>query len=118
MKLSIIDADNLTQIIEPMLKDAKGITAYALAKNLRLLATELREYHDTKMKLFQKYGVQDGDKITIDKNSENYQKFIDEFKMFEKEEVEIDFRILKEDDLKDCNLNGEQIYLLSKYFVE
>lgn len=118
MEIPIIKAEQLAQMLEGMLKDAKGITAYALAKNLRIIKTELQEYLDTKTKLFEQYGTREGDKITIAKDSPNFQKFMDEISIFEKENINFEFRKLKEEDLINSGLNGEQMYLLSEYFID
>lgn len=118
MKIKIMEADKVAQIIEPILKDAKGITGYALAKNLRLIRSELKEYYDKKTELFTKYGKKDGAIIVIDKDSPNYQKFLEEMKVFENEEVNIEFRKIKEDEIISSGLNGEQMFLLNEYIIE
>lgn len=113
--MNLLHADLLANNISKMLKDAKGITAYALARNLRMLNTELTEFHNAKKEAFEKYGTQEGDSLVI--KPENMDKYIEEMKKFEGEEIPFQPRILKEDELIDSGLNGEQIYQLMQDII-
>lgn len=114
--MNLLKADILATNISKMLKDAKGITAYALARNLRMLNTELTEFHNAKKEAFEKYGTREGDSLVI--KPENMDKYIDEMKKFEGEEIPFQPRTLKEDELFDSGLNGEQIYQLMQDIIE
>ena len=114
--MNLLHADLLANNISKMLKDAKGITAYALARNLRMLTTELTEFHNAKKEAFEKYGTQEGDSLVI--KPENMDKYIEEMRKFENEEIPFQPRTLKEEELIDSGLNGEQIYQLLQDIIE
>lgn len=113
MIIKLLEAEQLGNNISSMLKDCKGITAYALSKDLRLIQTELKEYGDIKTNLFQKYGesLENG---SMRIKEEHMQEYIDEMKKFESETVEINFRTLKEEEIVDSGLTGEQMYLINQ----
>ena len=118
MKLKTIQADNLLSAFSMMMKNCKGIVGYALAKNVRLLNTELTEYNNIKQELFRKYGEEDKGQLVIKKESDNFQKYLEEIKPYNDIEIEIDFMKVKEKDLIDSGLTGEEMYLLLDYIKE
>lgn len=115
MKLS--EAENLALALENMM-NAKGIVGYKIARNLRMINDELKEYYELKQELFRKYGTQDGDRIVIPKDSEGYPLFMEEIAPFEGQEVEFDFRMIKESELMESDLTAQQMYVLNEYMVE
>ena len=114
--MNLLHADLLANNISKMLKDAKGSTADAVARNLRMWNTERTEFHNAKKEAFEKYGTREGDSLVI--KPENMDKYIDEMKKFEGEEIPFNPRTLKEEELIDSGLNGEQIYQLMQDIIE
>lgn len=114
--MDIFEADLLSKDIAEMLKDAKGIAAYALAKDLRMLTTELTEFNKYKADLFEKYGKKEGNTITI--KPENLEAFANDMAKFEGETIYVPLRKLKEEELIESGLNGEQIFKIMKQLVE
>lgn len=113
MKLNIIEAEKLANDINTMLPKANGIVAYALSKNLRILTTELTEYGKIKGELFQKYGetLENGN-MRI--KEENIPTFMEQMKQFENEEVDVNLRTLKESEVIESGLNGQDMFLIDK----
>lgn len=111
--LTIFEAEQLANDINSMLSNAKGIAAYALSKNLRLLTTELTEYGKIKGDLFQKYGetLENGN-MRI--KEENIDAFTKEMMKFKDETVMLNLRTLKEEEVIESGLNGEEMFKISK----
>lgn len=115
MKLS--QAESLALVLTGML-DTKGIVGFKIARNLRMLNDELKEFNEKKMELFQKYGEEKDGQLIIDKGSKNYPLYLEEIKPYEEHEVEFNFRIITEEELSNSELTAEQMYVLSDYMVE
>lgn len=115
--MNLLQADQIAQILGTMLQ-AKGIVGYKIARNLRMINEELKEYNEIKMELFKKYGTQEGDKLLINKDSENYPLYFEEIKPYEQQEINFDFRKFTEEELENSDLTAEQMYFLSEYFME
>lgn len=113
MKLNIIEAEKLANDINSMLPKANGIVAYALSKNLRILTTELTEYGKIKSDLFQKYGetLENGNMRIKD---ENISTFMEQMKQFEHEDINVELRTLKESEVIESGLNGQDMFLIDK----
>lgn len=109
--MKIAEAEHLAEVLSTMLKE-KGVVGYKIARNLRMINDELKEYYELKQELFRKYGTEDGDRIIINKDSENYPLFIKEISPLAEQEVNFDFRKISEEELMSSNLTAEQMYLL------
>ena len=79
---------SLTKNSEP----APCTLTFGLAKNIRKVQTELKEYFEEKQKLLQKYEITSDVQIN---NTENGQKFLAEFSPLSMENSEIEFHKLK-----------------------
>ena len=57
-----------------------GKLGYVMARALRILTAEIKDYEEKRIILIQKYGTKskDGENYTIEPDTENYEKFIDE----------------------------------------
>lgn len=116
--MKILQAEKLAESLNTML-NAKGIVGFKIAYNLRKLNDELKEYYKAKQDLFIKYGKVNGDKIVIEKESDNFIKFMEEFKPFEKEECgNIEFKLFTEEELQNSELTAGQIIFLMENFME
>lgn len=115
--MNIKKADLISETLMTMLQ-TKGVVGYKIARNLRMINEELKEYNDLKIELFNKYGEVQGDSLIINKDSENYPLYLEEIKPYEEQEVDFDFRKFTEEELQNSDLTAEQMYFLSEYFME
>jgi len=98
--------------------DEKGKVAVKIARNIRMIDDELKEYYQYEAELFKKYGEEKDGQLVIDKNSENYQKFINEMQPLDNEEVSFNFRRFTDEELENSSLNVNQVLLLMEYMGE
>lgn len=115
--MKIKQADNIANVLQSMLQ-TKGVVGYKIARNLRMINEELKEYNDLKTELFHKYGEVQGDSLIINKDSENYPLYLEEIKPYEEQEVEFNFRKFTEEELQNSDLTAQDMYFLSEYFME
>lgn len=116
--MKLLQAESLAVNISQILKDSKGIVGYKLARNLRMINDELKEYYDLKEKLLRKYGTVDGDTLMLSKDSENYPLFMEEMGKIADQEVTFVFRKILEEEIAESGLSGDQIYLLTDLLEE
>lgn len=115
--MKIKQADNIALMLNTMLQ-VKGIVGYKIARNLRMINEELKEYNQIKQELFQKYGEEKEGSLIIDKSSENYSLFTKEIEPYENQEVNFDFKLITDEELQNGDLTAEQVLILSEYFLE
>lgn len=113
--MKIKQADMIASLLSTMLQ-TKGIVGYKIARNLRMINEELKEYNEVKQELFTKYGTEKNGTLIIDKGTENYEKFLEEIKPYEELDVDFDFVKFTEEDYMSGELTAEQILILSEYF--
>ena len=101
-------ADNLASNLSTMLSE-KGTVGLKIARNLRMINDELKEYYQFKQELFKKYGEEHDGTLMINKESENFPLFIQELTPLESQEVTFDFRKITEEELANSGLTAEQI---------
>ena len=95
--------------------DEKGKVAVKIARNIRMIDDELKEYYQYEAELFKKYGEEKDGQLVIDKNSENYQSFLKEMQPLDNEEVSFNFRRFTDEELENSSLNVNQVLLLMEY---
>ena len=93
----------------------KGKVAVKIARNIRMIDDELKEYYQYEAELFKKYGEEKDGQLVIDKNSDNYQKFLNEMQPLDNEEVSFNFRRFTDEELENSSLNVNQVLLLMEY---
>ena len=91
------------------MSDTKGSVGLKIARNLRMINEELREYYQFKQALFEKYGEEQDGRWVISKDSPNIEAFLSELKPLEEQEVNFDFRKITEDELIESGLTAGQI---------
>lgn len=93
------------------LAECKGSIAFKIAYNIHKLTDELQEYVQFKQELFKKYGEEVDGQLSISKDSEHIQDFLNELK---KLDVDIDVHLLKitEEELKDSNLSAKEMAMI------
>ena len=94
------------------LKDIKGSAGVKIARNLRMINDELREYYQFKQELFRKYGEEKDGVLMINKESENFPLFMKEIEPIASQEVDFDFRKITEQELIDSGMTVGQIQLV------
>lgn len=110
-------AENLALNLQTML-DTKGITGFKIARNLRMIQDELREYIQFKEGLFRKYGEEKDGQIIVDKDSPNIGEFLKEMDKLNQQEVHFDFRKITEDELAESGLTARQMGLIWEWLVD
>lgn len=113
--MNISQAEQLSISLSTMLS-AKGIVGYKIARNLRMIEEELKEYHDIKAELFHKYGEEKDGQLIISKLSGNYLKYQSEIEEIEQQEVSFDFKAITDEELQNCDLNAQQMMFLMEHF--
>lgn len=101
-------AEALALSLSTML-DTKGSVGLKIARNLRMINDELKEYYQFKQELFEKYGEEIDGHLAISKDSPNIGKFLEELKPLDDQEVNFNFRMITEDELIDSGLSARQI---------
>ena len=100
------------------LLDTKGVLGFKIARNMRMIQDEIKEYIQFKEGLFRKYGEEKDGQLIVDKNSPNYEEFAKELEKLEKQEVNFDFRKITEEELIESGLSAKQMTLIWDYLVE
>ena len=95
-----------------LLNDIKGSAGVKIARNLRMINDELREYYQFKQELFRKYGEEVDGVLRINKESENFPLFMKEIEPIASQEVSFDFRRLTEQELIDSGMTVWQMQII------
>lgn len=114
MKLS--QAESLANILNSF--DVKGSCGVKIARNLRMINDELREYFQFKEELFRKYGEEKDGVLMINKESESFPKFMSELQPLLDTEVSFDFRKITEQELADSGLTAKQMAMIWEEMVD
>ena len=125
IKFNNITLINILEILNKFTSVA-GKLGYAISKTKKQIFQELEPFQEQRMKLFEKYGEKSGDQLMIKENSENYQKFLDEFKPIAEDIIiELDiFQITREEfesneslfEIKDATV--DDFDLLQELFIK
>ena len=103
-------AENLAIALNTLL-DVKGSAGLKIARNLRMINDELKEFYEFKQELFKKYGEEKDGQLIIQKDSPSYPKFIAELEKID-QEVDFNFRKITEDELIESGLTARQMSIL------
>lgn len=106
----------LSQALNTMMNE-KGIVGLKLMRNKRMIDDELKEFYQLEAELFQKYGEEKDGDLVIQKDSENYEKFLKEVEPLYDNEVNFNFRKLTEDELAQSTLTASQMQILWEWMV-
>lgn len=93
------------------LLDIKGSAGLKIARNLRMINDELREYYEFKQELFKKYGEEKDGQLTIKVNSPDYYSFVEELNKID-HEVSFDFRKITEEELIESGMTARQMAVI------
>lgn len=94
-----------------LLGEVKGSAGLKIARNLRMINEELKEFYQFKQELFQKYGEEKDGQLIIQKDSPNYPLFLNELAKID-HEVNFDFRKLTDEELVESGLTANQMALI------
>lgn len=90
-----------------------GRLAYAVARNIRKIASESQDFMKIKDDLVRKYGSQTEDgNIVIQQNSDSYSKFIDELKVYTDLKCDVDIYSVDEKELWESALNADEMLMI------
>jgi len=115
--MTYLQAETLALDLQTML-DVKGITGFKIARNLRMIQDELREYVQFKEGLFRKYGEEKDGQLIVDKDSPNASDFMKELGKLNQQEVQFDFRKITEDELAESGLTAGQMGKIWEWMVD
>lgn len=110
-------AEKLLNDLSTML-DVKGIVGFKIARNMRMIRDELKEYFQFKEEVFRKYGTEKDDQLVVEKNNPNIVEFLAELEKLNQQEVHFDFRKITEEELIESGLSAKQMSLIWDYMVE
>lgn len=105
-----IEAYNLLTFLNGIADKTKGLLAFRIAKNMRVLKTELTEYEQFRLDLFKKYGKEIGEKIII--TDENKADFIRELAEYGEEPFSAELYKIDDEMLSSSDLNANEIAFL------
>lgn len=115
--MKCLEAEKLLFALNTML-DVKGICAFKIVRNKRMLEDELKEYFDFKEKIFRKYGEEVDGQLRVDKDSPKFADFEKEISDLQTQEVEFKFRKITENELAESDLTAGQMNAIWGYMVE
>lgn len=110
-------ADALLLSLSTML-DVKGIAGFKIARNMRMIQEELKEYIQYKTELFKKYGEEKDGQLIVDKSSPLFEEFSQKLNDLNKQEVSFDFRKITEDELAESGLTAGQMAMIWEWMVD
>lgn len=115
--MKISQAVKLSMALNTMMEE-KGVVGLKLMRNKRMIDDELKEYYQLEADLFRKYGEEKDGQLVINKESENYKKFLEEIEPLNNEEVTFNFRLITEEELEHSNLTANQMAVIWEWMVE
>lgn len=93
------------------LLETKGSCGLKIARNLRMIQDELKEYYQRKEELFKKYGEEKDGQLIVDKSSPNFEEFMKQLNELDLD-VEFPFRKITEQELIDSGLSAKQMAII------
>ena len=116
--MKTIEAFNLLTFLNGIATKCTGKLGYAVARNIRILNTELTEFQNARNELIRKYGTKDGDNIFIENGSEAFFSFQNEMKQYESIELDIPLMKVNREVLENSDLSADLLLVMSNYMEE
>ena len=113
--MKTLEAYNLLNFLNNISKQCIGKLGYAVARNIRVLNTELTEFQNERNELIRKYGTKEGDNIFIEAGSEAFFKFQNEMKQYESLDLDIPLMKVDREVLEGSDLSADILLVLSNY---
>ena len=109
MKITNLEAWNILQSSAEI--NESGRLGFAIAKNMRKLADELKEYTQKRDELIMKYGTKENEQYRIE--PKNAKMFLKELEEYDDIEFEYTPHTVSEDIFCSGSLNSQQMYRLA-----
>lgn len=110
MKLTNIKMNLYLSFLKSISNKVTGKLGYAVAKNMRKIASELIEFENIKNEYICEHGEKDKDGVfTIKKDSNEYKAFLDYIEEYALIEHEVDIFEIDEEELAKSNLTAEEM---------
>lgn len=110
MKLTNIDMDKHLSFLNSISSKVTGKLAYAVARNIRKISSELIEYNEIRDELIIKHGEQtENGSYAIGVGTEGFKKFVNDIKEYADIEHDVDIYEVDEDTICNSSLNAEEI---------
>lgn len=122
MKLTNLQIINCEQVLVKLKQQELPIlTAYKLNKTIKAIGEKLKFIHEQREELIKKYGKEIDGQFGIDQNDqENFNKFLEDFKVILEVEEEVNFEKMELQHFIDSGvkLSSDEFELVSFLFVE
>lgn len=113
MTMTNIEMLNRLTYLQSISSKVTGKLGFAVAKNIRRIANECDDFMKIKDDLVRKYGTQTDDgNIVIRQNSESYDKFMDELKVYTDLQCDVDIYTVDEKELCESALNADEMLMI------
>ena len=113
MKITNIDMDKHLSFLNSISSKVTGKLAYAIARNIRKITSELIEYNEIRNNLIEKYGeVNDNGRYTISVGTEAFNKFVNDIGEYTLIEHEVDICEVDEETICNSSLTAEEMLQL------
>lgn len=113
MKLTNIDMDKHLSFLNSISSKVTGKLAYAIARNIRKISSELTEYNKIRDELITKHGeTTDNGTYSISVGTDAYKKFIKDISEYAVIEHEVDIYPIDEETICNSSLTAEEMLQL------
>lgn len=120
MKLTNLQIMNSEQVLVKLKQQELPIlTAYKLNKIIKAIGEKLKFIHEQREELIKKYGKDIDGQFGIDQNDqENFNKFLEDFKVILEVEEEVEIEKLNLKDFENVKLSSDEFELVSFLFLD
>lgn len=104
---------NRLNYLQSISSKVTGRLAYAVARNIRKISNECQEFIKIKDDFVRKYGTQTEDgNFVVQQNSDHYNKFMDELKIYTDIQHDVDIYTIDEKELWESDLNADEMLMI------
>lgn len=120
MKLTNLQIMNSEQVLVKLKQQELPIlTAYKLNKTIKAIGEKLKFIHEQRDEIIKRYGKETNGTYSIDeKDQENINKFLNDFKLVLEVEEEVSIERLELSDFVNVKLSSDEFELVSFLFME
>jgi hypothetical protein len=119
MNLTNQEMDIYVRALEKISGKVKGKLAYAVARNIRKLSTELVEFQNMSNEAITKFGYpNENGTYTIRIDSDEYKKYLAEMQGVQNIENEVDLMKVSQDVLEESDLNAQEMLSIDFMITE
>lgn len=96
--------------LDGLMNKTQGKLGYAIAKNYRMIANELKEYVGLKDAAIAQFGERDEEgRIVIHLGTEAHKKYLEEMKQYDDIESDVSIVMVSPEDVYSSNLNAKEV---------